>query len=276
MKNRLDRLTFDRLITLEKSHHWLKKRDHRLLSLLRECRSATEIDLVLHLLKSWRFITSADVEDATQTIADHICEEWQLSASSTLITAIADSGKPDGSQAIVQSLKQQLPGPAGWKESNFRNSLTSSLSIHRKNIVFIDDFTGTGEKIKRKVRWYKQKLKKKGYKSRIYFCSLACMKFGEPTLAKMKIQYFSPIWLNQGIRDSASGIQRYLFYKDMERLDRNLGSLPKHYSLGYKGSEALYSQEAFGVPNNVFPVFWWDRLVSGRIRETLFKRAYEE
>jgi hypothetical protein len=46
------------------------------------------------------------------------------------------------------------------------------------------------------------------------------------------------------------------------------GKLSKH-SLGYKKSEALYSRYEGNTPNNVFPVFWWEKNLAEIERERL-------
>ncbi|GAL00777.1 hypothetical protein JCM19314_1814 [Nonlabens ulvanivorans] len=44
------------------------------------------------------------------------------------------------------------------------------------------------------------------------------------------------------------------------------------FSLGWGKSETLYSWESFNLPNNNFPIFWWNKYVDGGTRNTVFNR----
>jgi hypothetical protein len=250
------------------------------IKLLEQCVSQRERDLLIDLISRWQYLESMHLDMATSEMAKQAVDVWGLIPSETIVTAIADSTRPDGSQALVQAIKSKFPFASGWKESNFYNSLTGSLeaALDSKHIVFVDDFTGTGEKFDRKLSWYKKKmglLLKGKKKPHYYFISLACMNIGKPLLDSLCIPYYSYIWLKRGIADYYTGINLDFAIEDMKRLEVELDKLPSEYSFGYKGSEALYAQEPYNVPNNVFPIFWWQLGSKGSNRITLFHRSEE-
>lgn len=273
---------FRQLFKLTADLPWLKKKDEPFIKLLEQCKSTRERDLLIDLVSRWHFLDSSHLDDATTNMSNQICEVWKLQATETVITAIADSNKPDGSQALIQALKNKLPFKAGWKESNFCNTLTGSLQTVKtvSNVVLVDDFTGTGIKLERKLKWYQNKLNGLvggNLSPRIYFCGLACMNIAKPLLDKTTLQeYYSHLWLDRGISDHYSGVSLNEAISDMQRLESDLSNLPAGYSLGYGKSEALYAQEPYNVPNNVFPIFWWNHGTNGTPRVTLFRRSEED
>lgn len=276
----LDLTLFRRLLDLTSERPWLKRRDEAFIQLLELCVSQRERDLLIDLISRWKYLESMHLDMATSEMAKKAVEAWGLISSETIVTAIADSKRPDGSQALVQAIKSKFPLASGWKESNFFNSLTGSLgaALDSKHIVFVDDFTGTGEKFDRKLKWYKKKmgLLLSGKKEpQYYFISLACMNIGKPLLDSLSIPYYAYIWLERGIADHYTGQNLIYAIEDMRRLEAELDKLPSDYSFGYKGSETLYAQEPYNVPNNVFPIFWWHMGSKGFNRKTLFHRSEE-
>jgi hypothetical protein len=88
--------------------------------------------------------------------------------------------------------------------------------------------------------------------------------------------YFACIWLSRGISDAYVGdtlVERTQSMIELEALlaESFRGRKLSLYNFGYRRSEALYSLEAYNIPNNVFPIFWWPSLKSGKPRNTMFK-----
>ena len=50
------------------------------------------------------------------------------------------------------------------------------------------------------------------------------------------------------------------------------GRKSDYFPFGYKKSESLFSIESYNIPNNVFPIFWWEKTENG-YRNTMFKRV---
>ena len=44
-----------------------------------------------------------------------------------------------------------------------------------------------------------------------------------------------------------------------------------YFPFGKDKSEALFYIDEFNIPNNVFPIFWWEKTLHG-IRNTMFTR----
>ncbi len=195
------------------------------------------------------------------------------------IVAISDGKCPDGSQFIIQAIKNNFAKEPRWSESNFINSLKTIGQAayqlrNNQKIILIDDFIGTGKTIIRKIKWLQDKIIEKKKKNiRLYIVSLATMQNAVAKIKKLGHDFYSPLILNKGISDHYP--DKMVKLENMLELESCLAgryegeNLP---SLGYGKSESLFAIEGLNVPNNVFPIFWWPVLKDFSTRETIFKR----
>lgn len=267
---------FVKLTRLYKDFDWLEYEPEALYELWCLSENDEQKELLEFLIRNFSFVKSSDLNKIGYEIAGEIEKKWQLKSNNTFIVATCDNSKPDGSQFVVQSIKNKFS--SSWREANFYNSIAVAANEIEDNstIVLVDDFIGTGDTIKRKFDYIVKTLSDRGIKNfTIKVVSIAAMNFAKLVLDSLSIEYFSHYWLLKGIREMIQSPRTSIAITSMEKLEeklqkRYLGKqIPK---FGYKQSEALFALEAFNVPNNVFPIFWWPQLKGGLPRRTLFKR----
>jgi len=273
--SRIEHDTFVKLMKVTLEQEWLEDESEALIDLWNLCKFSSEQELVYSLLLRFKYIDSKELKRLGVQVANYILDSWQLPSKGTRIIAVSDKRNADGSQMFIQSLKNKFV-ESKWKEYNFINNIGDGQRLTRKNynIILLDDFIGTGETIEKRVNWFKEKISGKVNVSIRVVC-LAAMEISRKKLDSMGLEYYSPIWLKRGISDYFKGSDLKDAIKDMKRLESefepryNGQNLP---SFGFKKSEALFTIEAFNVPNNVFPIFWWPVLKNYIFRKTLLKR----
>ncbi len=277
----LDEDSYLKLVDLTAKAKWLQPRDkQQALNLLWNLsNSDSKKELIVDLLERFIYLEIDYLEKYIIQIKEHILDIWKLNSSNTKIVAIADKTRPDGSQTILQILKNKIGNTAGWRENKFINNILDAAHkcSSSQQLVILDDFIGTGKKAKGKTTYIFNTLRKRGVDNvKVYLCSIAAMNISKPTLDNLNIQYYSSMWLDKGISD-------YYGNKVKENLDcmlnleENLGNefmgkKLSDVSLGYHKSEALFAIDNLTVPNNVFPIFWWPVLKSNVIRNTVLNR----
>jgi hypothetical protein len=270
---RMDELGFKKLFHLCKERDWLARKQDELLALWNLCDLEQQRDLIQTLLMEYRHINSAELTDVGEQVARHIEQAWALQPSNTKVVAISDDSSADGSQVFLQSIKNKFQHD-NWTESHFVNSLPVATfeAMHEDNLVLVDDFIGTGLTVERKINWMLARLhQREMHGVKLYLVAIAGMDFARPRIDQLNIAYYSPNWLKKGISERFEGQDRKNAVMWMKHLEGKL-NCGKQMSLGFMGSESLYALEAFNVPNNVFPVFWYPTLKNNLKRLTLFRR----
>lgn len=240
---------------------------------LTDCENQKE--LLEFLISKFSYVDSDGVRDACKAIANQIQSVWELSSDNTIITAICDNTDPDGSQYILQAMKNKFS--SNWRNS-FYNAITNA--VHKVkcgfNLVIIDDFIGTGNTVARKVKYVRKTLDGLGIEGvSIYVCSLAAMNFSKNVVANVVKDSYSYMYLYKGISELAPEAKRGAYTTEMNALEAHLywsRNKRKIFSFGYEKSETLFSLETTNVPNNVFPIFWWPLLNPGVDRSTILRR----
>lgn len=272
----IDKEDFITLTNLHLEYEWLRYESEALFELWCLSDNIDQKNLIKLLIINFCFIDSRKLNDGCKTISTHIERIWNLNADSTYLVATCDDRKPDGSQMLIQNLKNKFS--KNWRESNFFNSITIGANEIKdfSTIVLVDDFIGTGDTIMRKLKYLIETIEKRSLRNiNIKIVSFAAMDFSKEVLKNKNIDYFSVHWLKKGIEDLVDQDQRGTAIKAMESMEDHL---KKEYqgkklpNFGYKRSEALFAIESFNIPNNVFPIFWWPFLKGGVERKTLFQR----
>ena len=233
--------------------------------LFSECQTENQIMMLKELLSKFNYLTSSELQEGAKEIALAISQKWALNPKDTLIVAISDGDRTDGSQYLVKSVETAL-ARAGTR-FDVRNQLgpafheVQNKKTKYKNIVILDDFIGTGGKVSGVI----ERLQKYITHQKIYIASLAGMNFGIDHISKScGCDIFSFISYKKSISDEFLEPKRSAYISAMIELEERIippstyprNSREKCYMLGYGESEALYFLEGFSVPNNVFPIFW--------------------
>ncbi len=273
---KIDVNDFVTLTKLHKEYKWLSYEPEALFELWCLSDNKDQKDLIEFLIKNFSFVDGQTLNEAGKSIAAQIETNWGLTSESTFLIATCDDKNPDGSQSIIQCLKNKFS--MNWKESNFFNSLPIGANEipDNSNVILTDDFIGTGDTIERKVKYMRSTIEKRQLTNvTVRTISLAAMEFSKDVLDKLYMEYYSVFWLKKGISEIMEAENRPSAKKSMENLESKLknkiGSR-KLPNFGYKRSEALFGFEANNVPNNVFPIFWWPFYKGGIQRKTLFRR----
>jgi hypothetical protein len=276
---KIDPSIFKILLELTRIQPWLENTSEELAELWNYCTSDSERGLVEDLIRRYIYLDSSGLKQAGTEVATHICEIWKLNGSDTLIVAVSDNSEPDGSQMFIQSLKNKFVDYDNWDKDNFINRIGDSINKLNgiKNVVLVDDFIGTGKTVTRRINWYKKKLEENDLdeKVNVYVCSIAAMEFSIELIDESKVDYFCPVWLKKGISEHYTGINLTAAIDDMNNLESRLEPIVRGKTLpnfGYDKSEALFAIEPLNVPNNVFPIFWWQEERIKKKRKTIFKR----
>lgn len=261
-------------------NRWLEELTRELSELWNLCDHDEERWLIEELLNRMSYLTSNDLKKYAKKIKAHIINNWGATSNSTFITAISDNNTSDGSQNVIQGLKNSFAGELGWEEKNFLNSIAHIQGLGNNSIIILfDDFVGTGNTANKKIKWAHNKLNSlKKEKCKLYFIAIAGMKEGINTINKYVEGVYIPLQMEKGISNFYFTTElKEKAISAMENLEKKLGKKYKKKKLedfyfGYGRSEALYTAEFCSTPNNVFPIFWWAESKDGKARKTLFKR----
>lgn len=276
----IDPEVFTRLRRLFTDKNWLVDLEGNFLDIWNLCSESQQQDLIEDLIRRFSYITSRDLQQHGQSIANQLTDIWKVEPSKTLVIAFADSDKPDGSQVLLQSIKNKFVTADGWSENNFVNRIApGAFRLEQGNTaILVDDFTGTGNTARKRVTWFKEKLKARSITEyKIFIVTLALMEAAKTVLDSLPIEgYFACLCLRRGISDEYNGGVLATKTQSMIKLEGLLAKSFRGYDLakynfGFQRSEALYSLEAYNIPNNVFPIFWWPALKSGKLRDPMFK-----
>jgi len=260
---------------------WLKTKISQLSELLDECVSSDEINLVDKLIREFMHVELADMQLTLSHVAQFI--ENLGKPEEIIICATAFGSQPDGSQMIINMLKNQFSHTFLEKVSfcNRLNNLKKKID-NQHIIVLVDDFVGTGQTLRGRLAYSQTELREyfKGLgqdpKLRFYACAPAGMESGVALLESLFDGFFCENRLQKGISDNfpKESVQKNLDI--MINIESRLSprvmdkDLP---SLGYGQAEALYAFGDTNIPNSVFPWFWWPSFANNDERPRLFKRA---
>lgn len=253
---------FDEAMRLTWKHGWLQRDRFNigLRTAVQEAEEAGFIKLVDKLLEHFRVLTSRDIDELSALIAQ--CIESELPPETTLVVATSEDSKPDGSEIIINTLKAKLSLDWQGRLSNTFNTAFKQDKAVIKNYVIVDDFVGTGEKMRRRVQNLSDHLSRYGsFDARIFVACYAGMHSGIESLVNhpaVSCVYPGEI-CRKGISECLDPFVRPLAKDAMDKIEARLMTLPGKYQYGYGGSESLIWIEGFNIPNNVFPFFWWEK-----------------
>jgi hypothetical protein len=244
---------------------WLQRNRYSqpITDLYNECNSSDHLWIVSKLIQDFNFIDSERYVDEVTKMANFMMSQWKLLPKDTLVTAISESSKPDGSQAVIRTLEVNLP--INWKHS-IHNNINVAFSSPKKNIVLVDDFVGSGEKLSLKLKRLMTHLESNGHESTIYLLTLGGMNSGLQMIRHtLGGNVYCPISMKRAISDNImEPLERAKAVNAMIELEQKILPLTPYprnlnfieYNFGYLLSESIFFVETLNIPNNVFPIFW--------------------
>lgn len=255
----IEKDSFLQLVSMIKDNDWLTIKYGQLWDLWQLTSCVEQRDLLEILIRDFNYITSREIDTMGRTIANEIIDNWNLDSTKTLISAVCTDSNPDGSQVIVQSIKNKFNN----KKFDICNNLDSALKKLKNSmtLVLADDFIGTGDTICTKILpIVYAKIKEMNLVGvNVNVIAFAAMNFAKEKLDNEKIEYFSCMWLNKGISDNTKICDIEQAKNLMKEMEASLSpNLPNgKFHLGYNQSETLFCNEGYNIPNNVFPIFWY-------------------
>lgn len=272
---KIDRNEVDILVSMIKKHPWLKDIIDEYEELRTFCDTKEQKELINELLDHFTFITMPELTVYVKLLISYIQKKHCL-ATNTIFYSVSDTSDCDSSQALLQFMKNKFPPADGWTKKNFCNDLRK-INEHNPcytNVFLVDDFCGTGKTATRKIVYAQKILEKMNMNCKVELLFIASMRSAENKFLKEKIPYYSTKTLKKGISDfyhkKDIEIKKDIMLSLENKLSHNKNS--NYFPYGYKKSESLFSIESYNIPNNVFPIFWWNKTKNG-YRNTMFKRV---
>lgn len=269
----LDPDVFTALVELTIKQPWLAERGEEFLSISKEFPGDKEFELLVDLVSRFNYVTSSDIRRAGREIVRMVEHVWDLDPTDTVITAKNIDDQNDSSGALSYHMQTIFAGGnKHWIKNNFRSNIKPVLFDGQiKNLILIDDFSGSGKSLNKLLTWIQNNTPTGGVKN-VYACFVCCMQ------ATFDKDYPSILKKLHASRSLTRGISDYYTtdladkVATMQKMESRLVGLPANYHFGYEASEALYACENFNIPNNNFPIFWFRTGGSGRRRVALLPR----
>lgn len=272
--HRLDRELFELIWNLTEKQPWLRLKQSALISLIDECSDQDEQALVLELLDKFRYLDGDSYSEAIRSLAHHISVTLSLAPDRTAISAREVSAYSDSSQMVAYHLKAIGGLPPEWTTNRFVSGLKEIGEMDIDDVILVDEFLGTGESMEKSVEYVRGLGAENGRDFRVHCAVIAGMDLGLERLKATADSVFAEYSLKKGISGEYPTELVPAKIAMMDRLESQLGGsssrgkLSRH-KLGYKKSEALYSRHEGNTPNNVFPIFWWEKTCKGEERDKL-------
>lgn len=256
------------------------ERIRRLRNLLTDAEligGAHGLDFVDKLIGRVTFLTSDDFDNLIYEMAEYIDQTFAL--ESTVICAATANHEKDSGQKVLYDLCSALGlfGHTKLRTVNRYDHVFRKSGVDITDVVLIDEFIGTGRSLLGRVTTMRNQFNS-GKKSvpKFHGLAVAGMSEGLRGIAHGFETLGVCTSLLKGIQGMALRNHMTGEYALMALLEDHLCStidgkeLPR---LGDGACEALYSRSLGNCPNSVFPIFWWSRDSSGRIRNPLFPRV---
>ena len=267
-----DQENLNRLFSLMVKIKWTNSERYRdgVMGILKDCETADEFRAVEHVLTDLKYCTSTDLDIASLNIAKVIQTNWNLNPQDTIIVGVAEPNKTCGSTAFVRSIENRLP--KCWEKSIHTNFVSAFRHRDGKpNLIIADDFIGTGNKLLTRIQRIKNNPKTANYV--IHVAAFAGMKFGINAVATaISGRIHAEVHLDKCISGAQPPQKSLELTAGMTSIEKKIFQKPGAYSFGYGQSEAAFFLEAANIPNNNFPILWWEKYADNTDRATLFTR----
>lgn len=266
------------LLLLLQRHPWLVEKHSELMEVFVLAKTPENQLLVLALMHEMVFLKRSDYVAAAADILTTVQSTWNLTPNDTVIVSLNHDGNVNSSHELLYLLRTMRWASPDWTSSKFKNSYAEVLTIpDLKNVVLVDEFSGSGNQISRSLKWFADRTNVNGSSVNMHVALVAAMTSAENAIgaytANMTVIHRIPKAISERWSPAEAAIKIMLMTEIEDRLQQicMAGAL-KRFRLGYDRSEAMYSREEGNTPNNVFPLFWWNRLGDGTVRSTLLHR----
>lgn len=264
---------------LTRKHPWLIRKSNSISATLALCEYEEDRNLIIDLISRMSVFDQNEHYENLVQIGNQIVNVWACSPDSTLILALDDKEVADSSKMVVQQMKGVLADHGGWKTAQFLTTLTAAVkkSQNGYSIVIVDDFSGSGESIQKKLLWLRDKLASEDKKVRILVAVATAMEASRSAISPISDDYWAVNWIKRGISDYLEGAELSQAIQAMERIEcllsKKSGSKKlSDYTFGWRRSEALYCVFGSNPPNNNFPIFWWPSIRGGKFHTPILPR----
>lgn len=264
----------EHLLSIASTYPWIEKRLDEYEELRSFCETEEQRDLIYEMIKNFTYLSISDMKKEILNIVSYI-EEKGCTPEDTIFYAFSDDRESDSSQAFLYYMKTIFPTEKGWKGENFCGNIVKikEHSTKYKNVFLVDDFSGSAQKVKNKYNFAIREIQKLKHNCSIEVILLASMNIAEEIIENRKIPYFSVMSLKRGLSDYFINDDLQNKSELMLQLEQKLKHTPqcRYFPFGKDKCEALFYIDEFNIPNNVFPIFWWEKTLQG-IRNTMFTR----
>lgn len=281
VKKILKREDFKKVFKLYRKQAWLRDKEECLIELILSCENRLEKKLLINLLNKFTSLDQERLNFYLNEISNFIINQSGFTEETTQISAITYDDEADSSQKILDYIKMPLYR-MGWsnvKTVNRFGAIPQNFKKGKKQIIFIDEFVGSGQTILGRIKQLENDLQRDFGLNDLMFCFVAGMEHGLNKIESIGYKVFCPLRFKKAISDQLIGNELTDAEDAMLQLELRLaqeinGYQLFNYSFGYNGAEALYSlEESLGnTPNSVFPIFWWPRDNKENQRKTLLTR----
>ncbi len=261
---------------LEMRHSWLQERSSQLEETISKVVSKVNgaDKLFKSLINRFCFISKAESEKRLGLLIKQFEKQWQVPIDTTVIMAACKvkNSHGDGSQRLLADLKRDM---TKWDESRFYDKFDPENKRIKKeyNVILIDDFVGSGETMGNRIA---ELIDVVSPKATIYIASLGATKVSKAYLKHKypQVPFYSTEFVKRGFNPNASFYKKHIMLEMESLLAKKYKSYEmEDFSLGYNYTGAVYCNEAYRIPNNVFPIFWWGKLLNGEDFHSLFLRT---
>lgn len=264
----------EHLISIASTYPWVEKRLDEYEELRSFCETDEQRDLIYAMIKKFTYLSISDMKKSILSILSYI-EEKGCSPQDTIFYAFSDDRESDSSQAFLYYMKTTFPPEKGWQAENFCGNIVKikEHDVKYKNVFLVDDFSGSAQKVRSKFKFATKEIQNLNHNCSIEVILLAAMNKAKEKIENKRIPCFSVLSLKRGLSDYYINDELNSKIELMLQLEQKLEHSPKcrYFPFGKDKSEALFYIDEFNIPNNVFPIFWWEKTLLG-IRNTMFTR----
>ncbi|MEW8219318.1 MAG: hypothetical protein AB2770_13235 [Candidatus Thiodiazotropha taylori] len=263
----------EKLVSLFLSKAWLSDVRTETTYLFDEAACPDEEKLLLHLIDKFEFVSFDDVQNELGVVLESLFQKWHITPAETIVTTLSRDDRADSGETLLGLLRKNFV-KLGLNRDQLVSKLSAApgyINAGSNTLVIVDDFTGTGKSLERKLNWLKSKVSSN--ELRIFYICTASMTEAKSRLEHYPNGYYVHRWLKKGISDYFTNQELIRNKKLMLRLESQLPPyITRKFSFGFGKSETLYNFCNQTSPNNVFPIFWCDKFSDETNRPVMFPR----
>jgi hypothetical protein len=281
----MNRLEFKQIFELATKYPWLIERQEALEDMLfQDCKNDDERNLVTKLIRNFKYVSWEEFSAGILSLAEAIVRSEKINAqpSEVIISAMAQDGSPDSSQALLQFIKMHFQN-MGWKDVIYVNKIgdifqaQKKYDFKRRKIIILDDFLGSGKTALSKVKFLENLAYPKDFHNEVFFGFLYGSVVGVEALKSVGVKFEILHTINRALSDQDDKSEAAKDVELMLGLEGNLAAIYGSHkidecSLGYGKVESLFAIQNSSIPNSVFPIFWWGKNDKDEDRRVFFTR----